>query len=98
MAHLINRDGRISVYGLACGYVDVTHVNGAQVRITATAPGTYNVDIWGPDATNSYMSREDGTRVISGWSQHSSLRAARKAARQYVRRIRNGEPLWSMPL
>lgn len=75
MSKLFNKDGTLTAYALACGYVQTKHIGDYQVRLSHNG-SSYDIRVWGRD-TPVWVGD-----IRWGWEQSSSLGEARKKFRE----------------
>ena len=81
------KDGSISAYGLACGYIDKRTrriESGETVEITLVYNGSsYDVDVR-PPSGREWIDLPNGGRIMAGWAQFDKLSDARKFQRRLM--------------
>lgn len=74
MSKFLNKDGTLTAYALACGYIQTEHVGEYQVRLSHNG-SSYDIRVWGRDTPVWVGDRR------WGWEQDRSLGKARKKFR-----------------
>lgn len=82
------KNGDISAYGLACGYIDVkphTTADNVDMEIRLSFNGaTYDVDAVISGEAREFLPAPSGHKIMSGWAQFDTLTDARKFQRSLV--------------
>ena len=74
-----NKDGSLTSYALACGYIDVYSVPGGRFEVRLSLDGEYMVKV--SDSRLEYG--------LTAWENYTTLTEARKAVRDAVRYYKN---------
>ena len=82
------KDGSVSAYGLACGYIDIKHrttKSGVDVEVRLSNNGaTYDIDVHVPGEPNEFVEINGGAKVLEGWAQFDKLTDARRFQKKLV--------------
>ena len=90
-----NKDGSLTHYALACGYVQsetMVTEDGREFDLRLSYNGcTYDVDIVPVEGPRDWTLLPNGVKLVSGWAQFDSLTAARRMYRKILRTRNVGE-------